>query len=203
MSETREAWTFPVRNRSLLLTRGRRRAMPPTKTLRALGLGRGMTFLDVGCGPGYFSIPACRIVGKQGRVLACDVSPVMVRELRALAKERGCANLTAVRSASPQVPFPDRCADFALIAFVVHALESAEPLLRETRRAMKEGATLVLVEWHKKPMDMGPPLRARFRPGELVALLRETSFREAGWSDFDGNTYFATARADWRAPGAG
>ncbi len=169
--------------------------MPPVKTLRALGLKRGMGFLDIGCGPGYFAIPACRIVGKHGRVFACDVSPVMITELRAGAKERGYANLTAKRNQGSRIPFPDACADFVLIAFVLHGLADIQALLAESSRAMKKGAAITLIDWHKKPMDMGPPLEASFEPRELVAELREAGFRKARWWDFDGNTYFAAASA--------
>ena len=169
--------------------------MPPVKTLRALGLKRGMNFLDVGCGPGYFAIPACGIVGKYGRVLACDTSPVMIDELRAAAKTRGCAQLIAKRSRGSRIPFPDASANFALIAFVLHGMADARPLLAESRRAMKGGAAITLIDWHKKPMDVGPPVEARFKPQELVAELRGAGFRKARWRDFDGNTYFATAQA--------
>ena len=200
MSElaARKPWTLPVRNRRLLLTRGRYRAMPPVKTLRALGLKRGMSFLDIGCGPGYFAIPACGVVGKYGRVLACDVSPVMIAELRAGARERGRANLTAKRNPVSRIPFPDACADFALIAFVLHGVADIHPLLAESRRAMKRGAAIVLLNWHKKHMDMGPPLESRLEPEELVSELREAGFREARWWDFDGNTYFTSAQAPAR-----
>ena len=189
----RKQWTLPVRNRHLLLTRGRRRAMPPVKTLRAIGLKRGMRFLDVGSGPGYFAVPACGVVGKYGRVLACDVSPVMIAELRAGAEKRGYSNLTAKRNQGCRIPFPDACADFVLIAFVLHGLADIQPLLAESRRAMKKGSAITLIDWHKKPMDMGPPLEARFEPEELVAQLRDAGFRNPRWWDFDGNTYFAAA----------
>ena len=169
--------------------------MPPVKTLRALGLKRGMSFLDIGCGPGYFSIPACGVVGKYGRVLACDISPVMIRELKTSAKERGYANLTAKRNQGSRIPFPDASADFALIAFVLHALADVQTLLAESRRVMKKGAVITLIDWHRKPMDMGPPLEARFEPEELVNELRDAGFRKARWWDFDGNTYFAAAQA--------
>ena len=197
MSEaaSRVQWTLPVRNRRLLLTRGRRRAMPPVKTLRALGLKRRMSFLDIGCGPGYFAIPACGVVGKYGRVLACDVSPVMIGELRAGAEQRGYDNLTAKRNHNSRIPFPDASADFVLIAFVLHGVADVQPLLAESRRAMRKNAAITLIDWHKKPMDMGPPVDARFEPEELVGELREAGFRKARWRDFDGNTYFASAQA--------
>lgn len=92
--------------------------MPPAKTLRGLGLGRGMSFLDVGCGPGYFSIPACGVVGKYGRVLACDVSPVMVKEVRerAFAARGG-----GISTATPTSPRRGRDSGFRRLSVVRRA----------------------------------------------------------------------------------
>jgi len=42
----------------------------PYKVLKAAGLEPGQRALEVGCGPGFFTIPAARIVGEEGSVLA-------------------------------------------------------------------------------------------------------------------------------------
>jgi ubiquinone/menaquinone biosynthesis C-methylase UbiE len=42
----------------------------------------GMTVLDVGCGPGFFSIELAQMVGKSGRVIASDLQEGMLRKLR-------------------------------------------------------------------------------------------------------------------------
>ena len=119
----------------------------------------------------------------------------MITELRKAAKERGYAHLTAKRSQDSQLPFPDANADFTLIAFVLHGVADVQPLLAESWRAMKKNAAITLIEWHKKAMDMGPPLAARFKPEELVAELSKAGFQRACWWDFDGNTYFVSAQA--------
>jgi predicted methyltransferase len=36
----------------------------PTKALRDAGLEAGQTVLEVGCGPGFFTVPVARIVGE-------------------------------------------------------------------------------------------------------------------------------------------
>ena len=45
----------------------RRSWFNPEKVLKDAGLGLGMTFVDVGCGDGFFTILAAQIVGTQSR----------------------------------------------------------------------------------------------------------------------------------------
>lgn len=44
----------------------RRRLQNPEEVLKDIGLKSGFTFVDMGCGEGFFTIPAARIVGKGG-----------------------------------------------------------------------------------------------------------------------------------------
>ena len=48
----------------------------PFETLGAAELREGQRVLEVGCGPGYFTIPAGEIVGATGHVDALDINPV-------------------------------------------------------------------------------------------------------------------------------
>ena len=45
----------------------------PEKILLQIGLNTGMTFVDIGCGYGFFSIPAAEIVGPSGKVICIDI----------------------------------------------------------------------------------------------------------------------------------
>jgi len=65
----------------------------PYKLLNAAGLKPGQKVLEVGCGPGFFTIPAARIVGEKGRVYALDINPVAVETVRRKIKERGLKNV--------------------------------------------------------------------------------------------------------------
>ena len=41
----------------------RKKTQDPVSILSKAGLKPGMTFVDIGCGQGYFSIPAAKLVG--------------------------------------------------------------------------------------------------------------------------------------------
>ncbi|MBE9471268.1 MAG: methyltransferase domain-containing protein, partial [Chloroflexi bacterium] len=50
----------------------------PYKALNAAGLEPGQKVLEVGCGPGFFTIPAAKTVGEKGSVCALDISPLAI-----------------------------------------------------------------------------------------------------------------------------
>ena len=51
----------------------------PYEALNAAGLEPGQEVLEVGCGPGFFTAPAARIVGEKGNVCALDINPLAVK----------------------------------------------------------------------------------------------------------------------------
>ena len=50
-----------------------RRLRNPYKLLKAAGIQKGMKVLEVGCGPGVFTIPAAELVGEERVVYAVDI----------------------------------------------------------------------------------------------------------------------------------
>ncbi len=51
----------------------RRKMQNPESILIDIGLKPGMIFVDIGCGDGYFALPAARMVGPEGKVIAIDI----------------------------------------------------------------------------------------------------------------------------------
>ncbi len=177
----------------LLVSNRRRRIMPPAKTLRALGLRRGMAALDVGCGPGFFCMPASQIVGRDGSVLACDTSPSMLRELREQKKRLGLKNLLIRKSRDPAIPFSDECADLVMLGFFLPETAKTKAFMDEVHRTLRPGGRVIVSEWHPRPTAYGPPLWARLGIRETRKIVRESGLLvDRGWS-FDDDTYFVVA----------
>ena len=74
----------------------RRQWQDPDAILAAIGLGPDMVFIDLGCGEGYFSLPAARIVGAKGRVYALDINPESIGNLETAAEQESLGNVTAM-----------------------------------------------------------------------------------------------------------
>ena len=47
----------------------------------------GDTVVDLGCGPGYFSIDMAKMVGESGHVIAVDLQPEMLEKVKKKAKK--------------------------------------------------------------------------------------------------------------------
>ena len=47
----------------------------PVRLLEKMGVKEGQKIIDIGCGPGFFTIPASKIVGEDGFIFALGILP--------------------------------------------------------------------------------------------------------------------------------
>ena len=168
---------FNPENIGRLIGEERERELPPETFLINHGLKEGMVFADIGCGPGFFSIPAAKIVGSTGTVLAVDLQEEMLEEI----KERiASQNIFFLKSEENTIPIEDKKTDLLLLAFVLHEAVDKVTFLKELRRIIKEGGKALIVDWEKKEEDRGPPFKERLERSEAVRLLEEASFTIEG-----------------------
>ena len=74
----------------------RREWYNPEEILQTIGLRSGMVFADIGCGDGFFSLLAAKIVGDKGKVYAVDTDDSAIERLKSKAKAENLKNITAV-----------------------------------------------------------------------------------------------------------
>ena len=53
----------------------------PLKTLQGADIQSGQTILEVGCGAGFFTIPAAQLIGDKGSLVAMDVPRSLQKRL--------------------------------------------------------------------------------------------------------------------------
>ena len=78
-------------------SRLRARLSDPTKKLRAAHLQPGQTVLEVGCGTGFFTVPAARLIGDDGRLLAMDVMAGYLDQVAEKVRRAGLHNVQLVK----------------------------------------------------------------------------------------------------------
>jgi ubiquinone/menaquinone biosynthesis C-methylase UbiE len=171
----------------------RKKILPPKEVLLELGLKAGEVMIDVGAGAGYFSMPASEIVGDKGWVVALDNSEGMIEELASRVRTSGAGNIEIVLSKEYDLIVADNTADFALLCTVLHEVEDKILFLDAVRKAMKPNGRLAIVEWTKKPMEMGPPLQDRLDGPEALDLLKRLGLHDIRLKDYNEYFYFATA----------
>lgn len=160
---------FDARQRFRLLSEERQAALQPEQLLRDLGLAEGMTLGDIGCGPGFFSIPAARIVGETGSVYAADIEGEMLSTVRSRATEAGLTNVHVVKTNDREIPIPHESCDYVLLAFMLHEIEHRASFLHRATRLLKPTGRLVILEWEKVEGPVGPPVEERMTPEDTLA----------------------------------
>ena len=126
-------------------SRLRKWLMDPVKTLRLADVQPSQHILEVGCGTGFFTIPAANMIGDQGTLIAMDVSAGF---LKVVAKKVKSANLNHVRiiqrdalNTGLETASIDKTLLLGVIPFPLLPLDK---LLPEMHRVLKPGATMAV-----------------------------------------------------------
>src|SRR5512139_3962505 len=126
----------------------RRLVHDPSAILRPFVSG-GMTVVEPGPGMGYFTMELARLVGRSGRVVAVDVQPEMLGELRRRARKAGLLDRIDARLGPGEGMGVDDLhgqVDFVLAFAVVHEMPSVGRFFAEASSLLRNGRRLLLAE---------------------------------------------------------
>ncbi|MEK6582726.1 MAG: class I SAM-dependent methyltransferase [Nitrospirota bacterium] len=135
----------PVEIAGMLDNKIRRWLQNPRKILEPY-IEEGMTVLDIGCGPGFFSIDMAQMVGKSGRVIASDLQEGMLQKLR--DKIRGTEleeRITLHKCEENKIGVSDSV-DFVLAFYLVHEVPNQEQLFNEISSILKPNGQVLIAE---------------------------------------------------------
>lgn len=157
--------------------RERRKWQDPEAILKEIGLKTGDTFIDIGCGAGYFTIPAAKIVGKGGKVYALDNSLYVIDILNGKAEAAGLTNITARVGLAEHFIMCEACADFVFFGIVLHDFDDRNAALKNARRMLKKDGKLIDLDFKKISMPFGPPLEIKLSEEEATRLIEGAGFK--------------------------
>jgi ubiquinone/menaquinone biosynthesis C-methylase UbiE len=173
----------------------RRRWYNPEATLKSVGLRPGMVFMDIGCGYGFFTVPAAQIVGEQGKVYAVDIDASAIDRLKREAAKKGLKNVTATVAAAEETVFCEACADLVFYSTVLHDFRDPAKVLHNAKLMIKSSGTLIDLDWKKKSSVFGPPVRIRFSEEQASSLIRQAGFTIESVKDLGRNFYIVAAKS--------
>ena len=91
------------------------------RILQRIGIENGQTVLDFGCGPGTYTIPVAKIVGKEGRVYALDKNKNALGNLMKKAKIGGLKKIRRIATSGElSIDLPNESVDVSLIFDIFH-----------------------------------------------------------------------------------
>jgi FkbM family methyltransferase len=161
-----------------LMSDERRRMQDPRLIVNQLGLRPGMVIADLGCGPGFFTIPIALKLGDAGRVYAVDSSPEMLNHLtRNIRESHISENIVRVVQADvSHTSIPSRSIDLVFFSDILHDIEDRLGFLTEVKRISKTRAAVVDIDWLKVKTDFGPPLKIRLSEEEARKIMATNGF---------------------------
>jgi len=153
----------------------RARWQQPERVVETLRLHPGMTVADVGAGTGYFARRFAAAVGPTGKVLALDTEPEMLDELRRRAPD--ATNIETRRVGPDDPALAPASVDLIFICNTGHHLHDRVRYYGKLRRALRRRGRLVLVDFYKRPLPLGPPVKEKLSRAETQHEAEAAGFR--------------------------
>jgi uncharacterized protein len=155
-------WLFPLKLISRLATRLgygspcpaavswlvdnpiRKRYMRPI--VDRIGIRPGERVLELGPGPGAFTVDAAQRVGTGGKLIAVDIQPEMIAQVERRVQELGLANVETHVASAHELPLDNESVDRAFLITVLPEIPDPDCALAELRRVLRPGGVLSISE---------------------------------------------------------
>ncbi len=120
-----------------------------SEALVKVGVEAGHVVLDFGCGSGTYTIPAAKLVGKDGRVYALDISKKALDKMEKKAEQEGLGNIVRIDSSGgKKIPIEDESVNHVLLIDVLQEIEEREFLFDEVYRILKPNGVVTIFPMH-------------------------------------------------------
>lgn len=163
--EHRRAWESPERAQW----------QKPEEVLGLLKIRPEEVIADIGAGTGYFTR---RFATKAAKVYAVDVDEESLKQIQANAFK----NVEIVVAAPDDPKLAPASVDTIFFCNVLHHIDNRPAYYAKLRRALKPGGRIVIIDFHKRELPVGPPPSMKLAEEEVIAELEAADFsREAAY----------------------
>jgi ubiquinone/menaquinone biosynthesis C-methylase UbiE len=123
----------------------RRRFFGASAILSGAGLKPGQTVLEIGCGNGFFTLPAAKVLAKSGMLISIDPFAEAIQEVKAKLDNSGIENVRLIQSDFLHTGLPDASFDLVILFGVIPAPTfSIETLVPVVAHLLKPGGRLAV-----------------------------------------------------------
>jgi len=109
-------------------------------------ISNGATVIDMGCGPGFFTIDMSKMVGENGRVIAIDIQEHMLLKVKKKAEKHGVSDRMEFHQCESDTIGLNKKADFILAYYMIHETPSPKRFFTELKAMLKDNGKLLVVE---------------------------------------------------------
>lgn len=149
------------------------------------------TVVDIGCGPGYFTLPLAKYL-IYGKVFALDASDEMIQACQERVNQARLGNVEVVKCEEYEFPVEAGVADGLFISVTLHHPEDRVRFLTAAKEMLKPGGWCFIVEWQKKETESGPPQQVRITTEELRQIAKDSGFKFQSSLNLNSDYFVAT-----------
>ena len=117
----------------------------PQKILKPF-IKEGMTVLDIGCGPGFFSLEAAKMLYGTGKVIAADVQAEMLEIIRKKIKGTALQQTVELHQSDFERIGVVEKVDFVLACWMVHEVRNQARFFDELAAILKPNGRILIIE---------------------------------------------------------
>jgi ubiquinone/menaquinone biosynthesis C-methylase UbiE len=171
----------------------RRKWQDPEAILSGIGVKPGVTFADIGCGGGFFALPAAKMAGEKGKVYGLDENATAIASLQEQAAREGLKNLYLTVGRAEEAVVCRHCADIIFFGIALHDFQDPSKVLENAKVTIRPTGRLVDLDW-KKEAAIGPPVHVRFDEAKASRLIEDAGFKIETIKDSGKYHYLIIAR---------
>lgn len=154
----------------------------PEKVIEFLGDMNGLKVMDLGAGTGYFSF---KFAQAGANVIAADVNDQFQDFIK---EKRDSLEIAADKIALRKVEYDDPLltdaeVDKVVIVNTYHHIEDRQTYFAKVKKGLKEGGELVVIDFIKKDIPYGPPVKMKLSSDEVVKELKEAGYTSVEVND--------------------
>ena len=124
----------------------RRRIQPPKKVVSWIDIQKNMEVLEIGPGPGTFTIEAARRLGIREKLYAVDIQPKVISMLNERLQKENIENVISKVASASELPFPDEQFDRVFMVGVLGEIPDKIKALREAHRVLRNDGLFAIGE---------------------------------------------------------
>lgn len=145
--------------------------LSPKQIFEQIDIEPSMAVADLGCGAGFMTTEASKIIGDDGKIWAVDVQKKALSEINSNVKLHGLRNIETLWANIEKVgslKIEDNSVDITLLVQVLHQSKFKKNIFKEAIRITRNKGLVVIVEWRKEDIPMGTPMELRIDKQKLL-----------------------------------
>lgn len=170
--------------------------------LTNLGVKRGMSICDMGCGNGFYTLQLAKMVGEKGHLYAVDIQPEMLKFLNERADKQGVTNISPILGTFTNPRLPAGKIDLILCVDVYHEFSHPEQMLAAMRKSLSPEGLVALVEYRAEDDKVPIKPEHKMTKEQILKEFPANGFKLV--KEFDGlpwqHLMFFASDPQWKEP---